>query len=68
MGALIGSTIIGVLSLLKVLGLLNEATLSTLDFIPLFSIDLGWIVPSLIGFVIGLALARKSESTNSATG
>lgn len=68
MGALIGSTIIGVLSLLKVLGLLNEATLSTLDFIPLFSIDLGWIVPSLIGFVIGLALARKSVSRNSAAG
>ncbi|HZH55344.1 MAG TPA: branched-chain amino acid transport system II carrier protein [Sphingobacteriaceae bacterium] len=64
-GALIGSTIIGFFSLLKVLGLLSPTALSVLDYIPLFSIDLGWIVPSLIGFFIGLAVARKSESPKS---
>lgn len=61
-GALIGSTIIGALSLLKVLGLLDEGTLNQLNIIPLFEIDLGWIVPSILGFLIGLAVSKKNDA------
>lgn len=60
-GALIGSTIIGAFSLLKVLGLLNQETINLLNIIPLFEIDLGWIIPSILGFVIGLAVSRNKK-------
>lgn len=65
-GALIASTIIGALSLFNVLGLWNADALAMLNKIPLFSIDLGWIVPSIIGFVIGLLLDRSKQSASRA--
>ena len=58
-GAVVASTIIGFIGLLNVLGFLNESTLNTLKFIPFFEYDLGWIIPSIIGFVIGLVLKKK---------
>ena len=51
-GALIGSTIMALLGLLKVLNLLNEDTLQLLNHIPFFKYDLGWVIPSALLFVI----------------
>jgi len=56
--ALIASTIIAILGLLKLLGKLDESTIENLNKIPFFEYDLGWIAPSIIGFVIGLLVDR----------
>lgn len=58
-GALIASTFIGFFGLLKILGLLSNETLSILNKIPFFEEDLGWILPSIIGFVIGYFFKKK---------
>ena len=58
-GALIASTIIGFFGLLKILGLLDEGMINTLNYIPFFKDDLGWILPSIIGFIIGLVFRKK---------
>jgi branched-chain amino acid:cation transporter, LIVCS family len=58
-GALIASTIIGFFGLLKILNLIGEDTIETLNLIPFFEYDLGWIVPSIIGFIIGLFFQKK---------
>lgn len=57
-GALIASTIVGGLSLFKILGIWSESTLSLLNRIPLFESDLGWVLPSVLGFIAGLLLDR----------
>lgn len=56
--ALIASTIIAILGLLKLLGKLDQLTIENLNKIPFFEYDLGWIAPSIIGFVIGLLIDR----------
>ena len=53
-GALVASTIIAVLGLLKILGCFSDDNLVALNKIPFFEYDLGWVVPSIIGFLIGL--------------
>lgn len=58
-GALIAATIIGFFGLLKILGLLSNETLLLLNKIPFFEEDLGWILPSIIGFIIGYFLKMK---------
>lgn len=60
-GALAASAMVAALSFVKVLGLWSEDTLLLLDQIPFFSIDLGWVIPSAIGFVVGLLLDRNRE-------
>lgn len=59
--ALIASTIIAILGLLKLLGKLDEATISNLNKIPFFEYDLGWVVPSIIGFLIGLLIVKVKK-------
>lgn len=62
MGALIGSSIVATLSLIKVLGLWSENMLSMMNtIIPFFNIDLGWVVPSLLGFVVGLVWDKVNQ-------
>lgn len=63
LGALIASTLVGALSLFKILGLWSESTLALLNRIPLFEIDLGWVLPSVLGFVIGLLLDRVNTGS-----
>lgn len=58
-GAMIGASIISLLSVLKILGLLSASTLERLDSIPLFAMDLGWVLPSLIGFILGFLFRKK---------
>jgi len=60
-GALLASSIVATLGLLKLLGLLNEDIVLGLNKIPFFEYDLGWIVPSVIGFVIGLVYDKVSK-------
>jgi LIVCS family branched-chain amino acid:cation transporter len=60
-GALVASAIVATLTLLKVLGVWGEEFLQVLSRIPFFDIDLGWFVPSIIGFVIGLIIDRSKK-------
>lgn len=60
-GALIASTIVGALGLFKVLGLWSESALETLNIIPFFSLDLGWVIPSILGFIIGLIIDKAKR-------
>lgn len=65
-GALLGSTLVATLSLAKILGLWSEATLAQLDKIPFFSMDLGWVLPSVVGFLLGLLLDRMKGNKGQA--
>ncbi|MCA4775681.1 branched-chain amino acid transport system II carrier protein [Empedobacter stercoris] len=56
--ALLASTIIAILGLLKLLGYFDESTVSSLNKIPFFEYDLGWVVPSIIGFGYGLLIDK----------
>ena len=58
-GAIVASTIIGLLSLLKLLGCFSDDMVEQLNIIPFFENDLGWIVPSIIGFGIGFLFKKK---------
>ena len=60
-GALIASTIIAILNVSKVLGLWSKDFLALLNKIPLFDIDLGWVIPSMIGFLIGCIINFMSS-------
>lgn len=67
-GALIASTAVAVLSLIKVLGLWSPPILSIWNKIPLFEIDLGWVVPSAIGFGIGYIISLRDTKKISPSG
>ena len=60
-GALLASRLIAILGLLKILGFFDENMLSNLNKIPFFEYDLGWIVPSIIGFIIGIIYDKVSS-------
>ena len=63
--ALIGSSIIATLSLFKQMNLLSKETITTLNHIPFFEYELGWVVPSFVLFLLGLFLSsRKKETVN----
>ena len=62
-GALIGATIISTLSVLKIVGFLTEDTVVMLNKIPLFAYDLGWVLPSILGFLIGLVIKVPQKQT-----
>ena len=63
-GALIGATCIAIIGVLKILRLLSDDVISLFNTIPFFDIDLGWVVPSIIGFVIGLMFDRTKKTAN----
>ena len=50
--AIIASTAIATLGLLKQFGFLNESAISNLNHIPLFESDLGWVIPSFVAFIV----------------
>ena len=58
-GALIASTVIGFIGLLKILGFIDVETSNYLNYIPFFKDDLGWIIPSIIGFGLGFLFKKK---------
>ncbi len=62
--AISASTIIAVLNVLKILGILKDPQLLFLNKIPLFKYELGWVLPSIIFFVLTLLLTRRSVKQN----
>ncbi|MBS7332266.1 MAG: branched-chain amino acid transport system II carrier protein [Weeksellaceae bacterium] len=58
-GALIASAIIGLLGLFKILGMLSVGVIEKLNYIPFFENDLGWVLPSVIGFGLGFLFRKK---------
>ncbi len=62
MAALIASTVIATLSLAKHFNLFSEATLSTLNHIPFFKYELGWVVPSFVLFVLMVLISGTGKS------
>lgn len=66
--ALIGSTFIACLSLAKHFNLFSESMISTLNNIPFFQYELGWVVPSFVLFVLlilvtGTGQKKEEEKT-----
>ncbi|UII55190.1 branched-chain amino acid transport system II carrier protein [Cytobacillus spongiae] len=56
-GALIPTGIISFIDGLKVAGVNVEAVTNALNFLPLFDKGIGWIVPALLGALIGYVIA-----------
>ena len=62
-GAVIGAVLAGVMDCLDTLGVSAAGDLMSL--LPLASLGFGWILPSVVGFVIGwLAGGKKGKETN----
>lgn len=59
--ALLASTVIAVLYLLKHFSLLNESNLEVLNHIPLFQYELGWVIPSAICFFATWAISGSGK-------
>ncbi|KKB35547.1 branched-chain amino acid transport system II carrier protein [Bacillus thermotolerans] len=64
-GTIIGTGIVAILDAIKEAGIAPEAINNVFGFIPLFENGAGWIATGLIGFFIGLIIAksRKEPST-----
>lgn len=58
LGALLASTIVAAIGLGNILNLWSAEQIPIYNKLPFVDIDLGWIVPSIIGFVIGLIIAK----------
>jgi len=61
-GALVASTFIAVIGVLEILNLLSAESLVLFNKIPFFSIGLGWVFPSIIGFIIGMLLTKAKRT------
>lgn len=62
--AILASTVIAVFYLFNQLGLLGENTLHTLNYIPFFQYELGWVVPSAIAFFGTCAISGRYAADN----
>lgn len=63
-GALLASTVVAIGSLFKILNLWPAQILDLWNKIPLFQIDLGWVIPSIIGFAIGYIINILQSKKN----
>lgn len=57
-GALLASTSIAVINLLNLLNFWSKEQLEIFNKIPFFALDLGWVVPSILGFTIFLIIEK----------
>lgn len=64
-GALIGAAIVSVFDGLKQGGISVSFITSYFEFIPLYNEGIGWLVPALIGALIGLTIAKLSGAKSS---
>ena len=55
-GALIATTIVSTFSVLQLLGCLPNSILNVFKKLPLYTFDLAWVLPSILGFLIGLVI------------
>jgi LIVCS family branched-chain amino acid:cation transporter len=63
-GALTASAIIAFFNLFNVLDMWSEEQLAFFNNIPFFEMDLGWVLPSIIGFGIGYLISLFSPKKN----
>lgn len=64
-GTIIGVGIVAILDALKDAGIAPDAINDTFSFIPLFANGAGWIITGIIGFIVGLVIAKvKKETSN----
>lgn len=61
-GALLASTIVAIISTGQILKLWSESQLDIFKTLPLFEIELAWVIPSIIGFIIGLIISKTKQS------
>ncbi|MGV6944443.1 branched-chain amino acid transport system II carrier protein [Sphingobacterium kyonggiense] len=64
--ALAGSTLMAIVGLFKQFNLLSASIIDKLNHIPFFQYDLGWVVPSIVLFIIGIligGLGNKNTET-----
>jgi len=62
--ALLASTVIAVFHLLKHYALLNGSSIEMLNHIPLFEYELGWVIPSAVGFFGAWAVSGSDSTEN----
>jgi len=62
-GALIASTIMALIGVLEILNLLSPESLAAFNKIPFFSMGLGWVIPSIVGFITGLLITKLTSTT-----
>src|SRR5690606_28402023 len=65
--ALLASTVIAAIYLLKNLGFLSEGTLEAFSYLPLFDYELGWVFPSALFFFGTWAITGPGEKENPMT-
>lgn len=63
-GAIIAVGIIAILDALKEANILVDQINNIFGFIPLFESGAGWILPGIIGGIIGYIIAKKTNSKN----
>ncbi|PRD49108.1 branched-chain amino acid transport system II carrier protein [Sphingobacterium haloxyli] len=61
--ALVASTIIATLNVMKIVDILHADILAWLTHIPFFAYELGWVIPSLIFFVVGVLIGWIKNPT-----
>lgn len=63
-GALLASTIIAIISTGQILNLWSESQTNIFKALPFFEIELAWVIPSIIGFIIGLLISKSKKQYN----
>lgn len=59
--ALIPTGIISIIDGLNAAGLGSEGLNNTLSILPLFSVGIGWLVPAIIGAIVGFIIAFNTN-------
>lgn len=62
-GALIAATIVATIGVLEIVNLLPPKAIELFNKIPFFSIGLGWVIPSILGFCIGFIFNKSTSTT-----
>lgn len=62
LGALLASTVVAAVSLGNILNLWSPDQVALYNKLPFSDIDLAWIVPSIIGFTIGLLITKVKKT------
>ncbi|WP_312976046.1 branched-chain amino acid transport system II carrier protein [Corynebacterium sp.] len=61
-GAVIGAGLVAVLDAAKTAGILTDQINDWFSFLPLFTDNAGWVLPAVIGGIVGLIWARATNS------
>lgn len=61
-GALLASTLVAIISTGHILKLWTESQTNIFKTLPLFEIELAWIIPSIVGFIGGLIISKIKKT------